>query len=112
LRQVIEHEARLREPQEGGGTAGQHLAAVAKRGHEQAIRRLQSPPIPDVLRYLYDWLGELDAARRYDMNGPCLVGYADLAAWAQLTDRHLEPHEVEALLLLDRALLHPRPWED
>jgi hypothetical protein len=70
---------------------------------------LEAPPVPDAVQYLYDWLLELDAARGYDMNGPQLLSYREVDAWARLTDRQPQPHEVQALLSLDRVLCHPQP---
>lgn len=43
------------------------------------------------------------------MGGPAPVTYLDIEAWARLTDRRLEPHEVQALTEIDRAVRYPGP---
>jgi hypothetical protein len=62
---------------------------------------LAGPEIPEPVAYLWEWFAELNAARRWSQVGPEPIGYAELAAWAALTDRHPLPHEVEALMTLD-----------
>jgi hypothetical protein len=39
------------------------------------------------------------------MSGPGALSYAEIDAWARLTDTHIEPWEVEAIKAMDRAFL-------
>jgi hypothetical protein len=63
--------------------------------------------MPVALRYIYEWWGELHQARRMGAHGLDPITYQDVDAWARLTDRMPEPHEVHALMRLDRAMIHP-----
>jgi hypothetical protein len=90
-----------------------HLEALAKRCREagrpipDACRILDRYAIPDALEYVWDWFWELSRTRRAGMAGPEPIGYADVDAWARLTDRRPTPAEVEALLSLDYVTRHP-----
>ncbi len=60
------------------------------------------------MRHLWDWIWELDRTRTWNFSGqPEPLSYQEVEAWARLTGRHPLPHEVEALILLDRAIRHP-----
>ncbi len=41
------------------------------------------------------------------MSGINTIGYTEIAAWLKLTDHHLEPHEVTAIIVLDAASRFP-----
>lgn len=41
------------------------------------------------------------------MNGFAPLSYTTIADWARLTDRTVRPHEVKALLALDRVMRNP-----
>jgi hypothetical protein len=45
------------------------------------------------------------------MNGAEPIGYLDIGVWAWLLRRHPQPHEVTALMALDRAHLFPAPMK-
>lgn len=108
----MRHEAQMRHVGKDGTPQRAHLEAAAQRGHAGAQTALVGPPIPEALAYLWDWLFELDAARGVTMDGLAPLTYQDLDAWARLTDRHPEPHEVRALLYLDSVLRHPDAYKD
>ena len=80
---------------------------AAARGSAAAIRKLDGPPFVDELEYLYDWAMELDRARSFGVNGAEPITYQALESWARLTGRTPAPHEVAALMLVDRVLLFP-----
>jgi hypothetical protein len=101
----------MRAPAQDGSAVRAHLKAAARRGQAAAIAALEGPPIPEALAYLYDWILELDAARGWDVTATGAIAralsYQDIDAWARLTDRQPEPHEVRALIRLDQVLRHP-----
>lgn len=59
--------------------------------------------MPDALRYLHTWFEELSRSRTVGMNGPDPITYPLVDAWSRLTDRRPDPHEIEALFILDAA---------
>ena len=73
----------------------------------EARRDLEGPELPGTLHYLWGWWAELNGTRRVGQWGLEGITYQDIDAWARLTDRRPEPHEVQALIALDRAVLHP-----
>lgn len=85
------------------------MEIAAKRGVKRAIEKLEGPPFPDVLMYLYDWIGELYGRSGAGMAGVNPLTYGTIADWARLTGRDLQPHEVHALITLDAVLRHPEP---
>lgn len=89
-----------------------HLEAAARNGNQTAIATLDGPPIPDAVAYLWGWYAELAAGRGEGLAGAAPITYADIEAWARLLDRRPSPHEVSALLELDRAVRHPAPEAD
>jgi hypothetical protein len=70
---------------------------LAARGREDAIAELQGPEIPEALEYLWGWFLE-------QRPGGEALSYEDIDAWARLTRRRLEPHEVHAMIELDSAI--------
>lgn len=99
----VSHHAAASRPSPDGATQRAHWELSAKRGNVEAIERLNGPRFPDAVAYLHGWFCELDAGRGHDMNGPSAITYQDIEAWARLTDRQPEPHEVAALMEIDRA---------
>lgn len=77
-----------------------------------AIDKLEGPPFPEALAYLYGWLLELDSARGVGVNGLESFTYQMVDAWARTTDQHPDPHEVTALMYLGRVFLYPPPDAD
>lgn len=105
--EYVRHEARLDAPTEDGSTRRKYLEKSAERGNVVAIAALRGPEIPDVIAYLLNDLDELHGRSGVDMNGLLPLTYATLSAWAALRGRRLQPHEVDALLVLDAIRLHP-----
>lgn len=66
--------------------------------------RLRTPPIPAALAHVWDWFGELSAARTGNGAGPNPIPYSEIEAWARLTGRVLAVRDVRALAALDQAL--------
>ena len=59
--------------------------------------------MPDEISYLWVWFLELERQRDVSERGLKPLGYSEIMAWALLTDRHVRPHEVHALVSLDIA---------
>jgi hypothetical protein len=87
----------------------QTYSAPAARGSAEAIAKLTAPPFPEVLRYLWDWFRTLHTMRGAGLAGPARLTALDIYAANQLYDWGIEPHEVEALNVLDAVTLYPDP---
>lgn len=74
---------------------------------ERALDRLEGPPVPDALAYLWRWFLKLDAMRTYGMAGPNPLSADIIAAGDRLYGWGLDPLEVDALLVLDRVVRSP-----
>lgn len=83
----------------------EHLEVLAKRGRPDAIAELKGPPEPVELKYLLDMFNSLERGRRFGMNGPEPFTWENIESWARLFDEDLEPHEVDALKLLELVSL-------
>lgn len=110
------HEGRMRQPVEGStGSQREHLAALVERmnspAHARLLKELDGPPFPEDLGYLWVWVMELDRARRVGPHGLEGFSYQEIEAWARLTDRDPQPHEIAALLDLDAVLRFPGAGE-
>jgi hypothetical protein len=90
--------------------------AAARRGTLQARATakalLTPPPRPEALDYLLDWADQLAQQRRVGVNGLERLTYQDIEAWARLTGNSPSPLEVEALCVIDAAMLYPGKPED
>lgn len=100
-------EARMGAPVKTGGTVRTNLEAAAKAGHPSARMELAGPELPLGLEHVWAWWCELNAGRRVGFDGPAPLAYADIDAWARLTSRTPEPHEIRLLMAVDRAMRHP-----
>lgn len=109
---MVRHEARLAEKQKDGKPYRLHLERAAAQGVDRAVRALEGPPMPEALQYLHNWLYELHGRSGVDLGGLSPLTYGTIAAWAQLTDRAPQPHDVQALLMLDLILRAPTTGEE
>lgn len=107
----MRNEAALEAVQKDGATARAHLLALARRGKLDAddAARLDGPPYPAALRYLDEWSQALFGRSGVGMHGMAPLSYSTIADWARLMDVTVQPHEVEALLILDAIRAHPSP---
>lgn len=64
--------------------------------------RLDGPPLPPDGAHIWEWFGELDAARGSNGFSPNPISYQDVSAWVDLTGTITRPTEVRAIMLLDR----------
>lgn len=96
--------------QKDGRTLAAHLKVAAKRDR-RAAAELAGPPFPQGCAYVWTWFCEISTARPWSPHGPQALSFAELAAWAQLTGRRLEPWEVELLRAVDAAWLAPATAE-
>lgn len=100
-------EARLSKPDDRGVPARKHLEAAAKRGSQSAIASLTPPAFPDAVAYLWRWYLEIRRGLGAGMHGMEPLTWAALDAWARRTGRNPEPHEVDALFVLDAVTRNP-----
>jgi len=63
------------------------------------------PPLPGGVEHVWAWFIELDERRRLTMGGVEPIGWGDIKAWTELTDRSPTPWEVRLICRLDRARL-------
>jgi hypothetical protein len=107
----VRHEARLNERGKDGVSAREHLEGRLRMallmGKSPVIEGLDPPPFPDCLTYLRDWLFELHGRSGLGMSGAAPLSYATIEYWAKLNDITVQPHEVQALLVLDSVYLNP-----
>ncbi len=99
-----EHEFALSRPVEGdpfGSSYRETYQVGARNGDANAIARLEGPPLPESLAYLWSWYLELRAMQHVGMNGVDPLDNAELRAWQQNTDRTLEPWEFSTIVALD-----------
>lgn len=83
-----------------------------RRALEEARAALDGPAeFPEELNHLYRWSLELVGRSGGGPDGPMRLSYSTIESWARLTHRAPSALEVEALILLDAALLE-RPAND
>ena len=93
-------------------TYGEHLGQLARQGDAKAIAELDGPPFPEELRYVHDWLLQLHGRSGLGFGGIAPLSHQEVEAWARLRDVAPEPHEVEALMVLDGVKRNPEAGED
>lgn len=76
---------------------------AARKGNAEAAAKLDVPPFPASLEYLYEWFGEVSAGRGDSMSGIPPLTHEGVRAWAEMCGHSPAPHEVRALLALDGA---------
>jgi len=64
---------------------------------------LDGPACPELARHLWEWFGELHAARTHSGLGPNPISWPDLDAWSRLTGVRPSPSELYCLRALDAA---------
>lgn len=80
---------------------------LANKGDERSIAALNGPECPEELKYLVDWCYLLFARSGVSADGVAPLSYTTIEAWSRLSGNEVDPHEVEALMLLDAALRNP-----
>lgn len=70
-----------------------------------AREELRPKPCPEGLRYLAAWAWELFGRSGAGPAGLAPVSYPTINAWARMKGVTLAPHEVDALVVLDGAIL-------
>ncbi len=61
--------------------------------------------LPEAGAALWSAFCDLQRGRTWHENGPNPITWSDMAAWAQLTRRSLQPHHVETLRRMDEAFI-------
>lgn len=78
------------------------------RDHLRALgRSTEAPRCPPELAYLVEWLGELHGRSGASQVGLLPLSPSVLAEWSRLMGITLEPHEAQALMVLDAVMLNP-----
>lgn len=94
----------------GGGTNRQHLEVKAKHS-AIARKQLEDPEFPLGCAHVWIWFAELNEVRggTAGTSGwiPSPIGFAEIDAWARLTQRQLSPSEIALLRSIDRIWLAP-----
>ena len=106
------HEAVLRQTDESGFSARDHLEGLVARGNasDELLAKLEGPPLPAALAYMWDWTLELHGRSGFSQVGVHPLSYSTIADWARLNDLQPQPHEVQGLLALDAILCSkPKP---
>lgn len=94
------HQFRLAMPQADGRTLRDHLEAFETiTGRRHPLR--DGPQLPPTGAALWAWFVELRAAQEAERP----LGFADIAAWAELTGERPRPWEVRMLRALDAMWL-------
>lgn len=74
------------------------------RGHAGRAA-LNGPTVPVPMRYLIDWWHEVGLGRGAGGFGPAAITWADVDAWARVTQTPVSGAEALVLLRMDRAFL-------
>ena len=88
-----------------GASNRAHWEAAARKGNEDAIRKLHGPEFPESLDYLWNWALQLYGRSGMSMAGLLPLSYTTIAAWAELTEQWPTPREVRALIQLDGEMI-------
>lgn len=83
-------------------------------GDRAALAELKGgPECPEEAEYLVRWAYELHGRSGVGTGGAAPLSFSEVEAWSRLTGSDPDVLEVEALMLLDRALLSPDAgWDD
>lgn len=100
-----EHEFRLSRTNDGGGTERDHLKSasdqLAKFGMKPAAdTRLQAPPLPHQVRYLWSWFCEHSLGLPVNGSVPPAVTWESLQAWSSFMRISVTPWEAKMLVRL------------
>jgi hypothetical protein len=80
---------------------------MARQGDKESIAILGNEPhCPEQVEHLVLWIHQLHGRSGVGMGGLAPLSYSEVEAWARLMDiKDLDPLEVEALVILDSAML-------
>lgn len=81
----------------------EHLVRIGRKPKEL----LEGPPRPEELTYLWLWYCQLESCVRMGAAGREAIGWTDIQAWASLMGHAPQPHEVMALMAIDRTTRFP-----
>lgn len=94
------------------GSTRAHLKKYAKQGNPTAMRALEGPPFPETLDYLWSLALQLHGRCGATAGGLLPLNHQEIKAFRDNMRVDLDPHEVDALIQLDGALLHPEEPEE
>lgn len=119
IRQLVDHvahQARLDVQVEGFAVRThfdrrlQRVLATKGEDHPDTVmaqQELEGPAAPEPVQYLLRWSWEMYGRSGVSMDGVAPLSYTTIRDWAVLTDRAIDPHEVQALLVLDAVRRNP-----
>ena len=101
--EFAQHEFRLSTRQKDGATLREHLEAVQRQTGKKP-EELCGPELPPEGAHWWHWWCELAQGRQ---NGLAVspITWADVAAWAALTGRQLDPFDLNAIRAIDAAFV-------
>jgi len=75
-------------------------------GAIRARKLLELPEYPEELEYLVEWVYQLHGRSGVGMSTVAPLSYATVETWIRVMDiQFIEPYHIEALMVLDAALL-------
>jgi hypothetical protein len=92
-------------------TVREHLQQAAKANPSIAAK-LEGPPFPEELRYLYRWAAQLTGRSGIGFGAVAPLSYSELDAFCRLTGARPNRLDVEGLMLLDAVMRHPEVKEE
>lgn len=113
----VAHQGRLDSRVDDASSTRDHLAGRLRRllqtkgeDHPDTIlaqAEINGPPAPVALEYLLQWSWELHGRSGVSADGLAPLSFTAIRDWAVLTEREIEPHEVQALLMMDAVRRNP-----
>ena len=105
----LRYQNRLNHKEKHGSTEA-HLRKAAKGNTPGAVlaRKIlgEEPDLPEDFEFMVEWVYALHGRSGASMAGLLPLSYTTVEAWVKLMDIHyIEPYHIEALLVLDAAML-------
>ena len=105
----VRQQTALDRVEDDGHTLREHLLASAKRGSEYAQGVLNElVECPQLMEDYVLWAYQLHGRSGVGMAGVAPLSYTNVEAWMRLMDISLEPYEIDALMVLDAAMIAGR----
>lgn len=87
----------------GGGSVGDHLAAMKRKG--RGPKTIAAPDLPPGTVHIWNAFAQIHAARGGSEIGPNPISYLELDAYCRVTKTALGPWEIDVIRALDDAYL-------
>lgn len=91
-----------------GFTFRENLEGLVRMGKAKPhhLAQLEGPELPEHLKYLWDWFGEIRMGADESMSG-LRITWSALRAWSQFMGVVPEPRECSAIFRLDAVVRNP-----